>query len=78
MRLGSFSISREYELDQKPVLLNQTESVAVLADDISVLAQFPGRISFSHEVTTVAEILALLNIMIESKRKNNTERRYDE
>ena len=77
MRLGGLSSRREYELDKKHVLLDQTETVAVLADDIAVRAQFPGCVRFTHEMTTVAEFLALLNIMIESERKNDAKCRYD-
>ena len=78
MRLGSLSVRREDELDQQPVFLDQTQAVAVLTDDISMRAQFPGCICLPHEVATVAEVLALLDIVVESERKNDAQRRDDE
>jgi hypothetical protein len=74
MRFGGLSIRRENKLNKESVLLDQTETVAVLTDDIAMGAQLPGRICFPHEMTAVAEILALLDVIIESERKNDAQR----
>jgi hypothetical protein len=78
MRLRGLAIRSEDELNKEPVLLDQAETVAILTYDIVVGAQFPGRIGFTHEVTTVAKILAFLDVIVEPESKDDAECRYDE
>jgi hypothetical protein len=75
MRLRCLSIRCEYEFNKEPVFLDQAETVAILTDYIAVRAQFPGRIGFPHEVTTVAKVLAFLDVVVKSEGKNDAERR---
>lgn len=71
--LGLFPPRREYELDEQPVLLKQTELVAVLAQNDVVRTQLPCSICLSHEVATTAEVRVLLDIVIVPDGDHNTE-----
>ncbi len=77
VRLGRFSVGGEHKFHQQPVLLDHAKLVALLAHHIPVARELPRRVRLFHEVTAVAELGVLLDIVIIPDRKDNAERRDD-
>jgi hypothetical protein len=78
MGLGSLPVSSKNKHDKQSVLFDHAELVALLAYDVPVPAQLPRRICFLHEMTTVAELGILLDIIVIPDSKYDPQDRNNE
>ena len=78
VRLRRLPVRRKNKLDEQPVLLDEPELMTGLAHDAMVAGELPRRVSFLHEMTAVAELGILLDIVVIADTKNNPQGRDDE
>jgi hypothetical protein len=78
MGLGSLPVSGKNKFDKQSVLFDHAELVALLARDVTVPAQLPRRIRFPHEMTAVAELGILLDIIVIPDSEYDTQDRNNE
>lgn len=78
VRFGRPAVRGKHELDQKTVLLEDPELMAVLAYDVPMTGELPCSIRFFHEVTAVAEIRVLLDERVIAHGKDDAKNGDDE
>jgi hypothetical protein len=78
MRFGGLAIGREYEFYEQPVLLEHAELMAVLTRHIPVARKLPGLVRIFHQMTAIAKLRVLLDVVIISHGKDDPQNRNDE
>jgi hypothetical protein len=78
MGLGSLPFSGKNKRDKQSVLFDHAELVALLAHDVTMPAQLPRPIRFLHEMTTVAKLGILLDIIVIPNSEYDTQDRNNE
>lgn len=78
VRLRRFPVSGKDEFDKQPVLLDQTELVAVLAHDVPMAGKLPCGIRLLHQMTAVAELRVFLYVVVVPDGQHDAQHRNDE
>ena len=71
VRLRRLPVRRKNKLDEQPVLFDKPELMTGLAHDAMVPGDLPRHVSFLHEMTAVAELGILLDIVIIAATEHN-------
>jgi hypothetical protein len=78
VRLRRFLPRYKNELDEQPVLLDHTKTVAILAYDIPVTGKLPGSVRLFHQMAAAAKFRILLDVIIVPDRQYYPQDRDDE